>query len=240
MPGIARSSRPRIGVTADATSEKYQVGRSYASMIVSAGGVPIILPCIASCVGDYLDICDGFVFTGGDDPIMTRWGIPMHPNANPLDPARQEFELALLEALERLPAKSVLGVCLGMQLMGLHAGGQLDQYLPDSCATADAHWSKGCHLIEGELGRGQVHSHHRQALTDAGSLRVVASAPDGVIEGVTDDRRRFYVGVQWHPERTADAALGAGLFVRLVESVGHPVGPIGKSPNRARKPTHSP
>jgi putative glutamine amidotransferase len=31
-------------------------------------------------------------------------------------------------------------------------------------------------------------------------LVVDATAPDGVIEGIEDPRRRFCIGVQWHPE----------------------------------------
>ena len=63
---------------------------------------------------------------------MERWGVPTHPRAKPVDGRRQAFEVALLEALDAHPARPVLGVCLGMQLMALHAGGGLDQHLPDS------------------------------------------------------------------------------------------------------------
>jgi putative glutamine amidotransferase len=62
-----------------------------------------------------------------------------------------------------------------------------------------------------------VHSHHRQALKHAGSLTVIARAPDGVIEAVHDSARPgMYLGVQWHPERTDDGRLGFALFERLV------------------------
>jgi putative glutamine amidotransferase len=146
----------------------------------------------------------------------------MHHKATPLHPERQAFEIALLEALDRMPRKPALGVCLGMQLMGLHAGGTLDQYLPDTLATAADHWDRRAHAIEGELGQGVVHSHHRQALRDAGSLRVIATAPDGVIEAVRrEDRPAMYLGVQWHPERTDDQRLGYALFEQLVREAAH-------------------
>jgi gamma-glutamyl-gamma-aminobutyrate hydrolase PuuD len=38
-----------------------------------------------------------------------------------------------------------------------------------------------------------------------------------VIEAVTAAGRKCYMGVQWHPERTDDDALGAGLFRQLIE-----------------------
>lgn len=210
--------RPIVGITADASGDKFSVGRSYAAMAAEAGATPIILPCLVERIPDYLRICDSFMLTGGDDPIVTQWGIAMHPNARPMHPDRQRFELALLDALAAQPRTPVLGICLGMQLMGLHAGGSIDQHLADSLATADQHWDKREHEVEGELGRGIVHSHHRQALTDAGRLRVVSRAPDGVIEAIRDDARPFYVGVQWHPERTRDRTLGIDVIRKLVNA----------------------
>lgn len=211
-------SRPIIGLTADATPEKFQIGRAYVQMIERAGGMPIVLPCIPALAGDLLAVCDGMVLSGGDDPIMTHWGVPMHPKARPLNPRRQEFELAMLAALDADARKPALGICLGMQLMGLHGGGALEQFLPDTLPTAALHWDRGSHEISGELGSGIVHSHHRQALSDAGSLEVIARAPDGLIEAVRSaSRPAMYLGVQWHPERTEDETLGVALFRRLVD-----------------------
>lgn len=219
-----RNRRPLIGVTADIVigpipgTERLQVGAAYTQAIEKVGGIPIILPPQPILASDLLALCDGVVLTGGDDPIMTHWGIAMHPKATPVHPERQAFELALLDALDRASDKPVLGVCLGMQLMGLHCGGTLTQHLPDTLATADQHWDRRAHAVESDLGTGIVHSHHRQALSDAGSMRVIARAPDGVIEAIErDDRESMYLGVQWHPERTEDPRLGLALFARLVD-----------------------
>ena len=46
----------------------------------------------------------------------------------------------------------IFGVCLGMQLMTLHRGGRLDQHLPDGLATAEHHWGRVRHRIDGALG----------------------------------------------------------------------------------------
>ncbi|UCD73993.1 MAG: type 1 glutamine amidotransferase [Phycisphaerales bacterium] len=212
----APQSQPIIGITVDLTAERYQLGRSYGPMVQRAAGLPVILPCCLEAVDAYLGICHGFILSGGDDPIMEHWGVKTHPKANPIDPQRQAFELALLDGLTERPDLPVLGICLGMQMMTLHAGGRLDQHLPDTLVTADDHWGRKQHAVSGELGRGLVHSHHRQAITDPGALRVVATAPDGVIEAVQAVDRRFYLGVQWHPERTEETDLGRGLFERLI------------------------
>ncbi|MCP3902980.1 MAG: phosphoglycerate kinase [Planctomycetes bacterium] len=217
------SSRPRIGITPDVENDRFQLGRAYARAVARAGGVPLILATTPDAVDVYVDLCDGFILSGGDDPDMGQWGIPMHPEAKPIDPDRQAFEWALLEALAERPERGVLGVCLGMQLMALHAGGVLDQHLPDTLASAADHWGHRAHTVSGDLGAGEVRSHHRQAITAPGRLRVVANAHDGVIEGVRDDDRPYYLGVQWHPERTESAGLGFELIRRLVEACA-PVG----------------
>ena len=211
-------SDPLIGITADLEGERYRASPAAAAAVSRAGGIPVVLPCRPERTEDYLRRLDGVILSGGDDPIMERWGVPTHPRATPIDARRQAFELALLEALRDRPAIPALGICLGMQLMGLAHGGALDQHLPESLETAAVHWPRTTHLVEGTLGRGAVHSHHRQALRDSGSLRAVAWAPDGVIEAVADDARAFYLGVQWHPERTEDERLGVGIIAQLVEA----------------------
>jgi putative glutamine amidotransferase len=209
-------ARPLIGVTCDLDDRGYCARPGCADQIRQAGGVPVLLPCEPPCAAEYVRRCDGLVLSGGDDPIMEHWNVPTHPRARPIHPRRQAFELALLEALEDRPDRPVLGICLGMQLMALHGGGGLDQCLVETIPTARLHWPRADHQIGGPLGAGVVHSHHRQAVADSGGLAVVARAADGVIEAVRDEARPFYVGVQWHPERTRDQRLGPGLFRDLV------------------------
>jgi putative glutamine amidotransferase len=100
--------------------------------------------------------------------------------------------------------------------------------MPDNVTTAAEHAGNAMHGVRstgdgGVVGRilgagGNVVSHHQQAVSDAGRLRVAARAEDGVIEAIENPARRFYIGVQWHPERTPDAATGAAIFRELVEA----------------------
>ena len=103
--------------------------------------------------------------------------------------------------------------------MGISHGARFSQHLPEDVPTADDHLNDSIHEIEGPTLKGCVTGHHHQALLDGGSLEVIASSSDGVVEGIADLERRFYMGVQWHPERTKDETLrGVGLFRRLIES----------------------
>jgi putative glutamine amidotransferase len=211
-------SAPRIGITADVDDERYFSRQPYADAVAAAGGLPLLIPPIEERAATYVEALDGVILSGGDDPIMEPFGRPTHPKATKVHPRRQAFELALLNVLRRESAVPTLGICLGMQYMCLHAGGELDQHLPETLPTAEMHWGRREHEIKGAWGAGRVLSHHRQAVVNAGSLRVAATAPDGLIEAVRDERRPFYVGVQWHPERTSDANLGVGLIRELVEA----------------------
>jgi putative glutamine amidotransferase len=78
-------------------------------------------------------------------------------------------------------------------------------------------------VIEGTLlhritGRSEmaINSAHHQAVKAVGEGVVVdAIAPDGVIEGIEDPRRRFCLGVQWHPEYGIDPG-DARIFAALI------------------------
>ena len=163
--------RPRIGITTDLSDGRCRVGRTYGEQVLAAGGVPILLQPHHALAGTYLDLCDGFVLSGGDDPIMGDFGEAMHPKAMPVDPARQQFELKLLRLLDDRPDVPVLGVCLGMQYMALHAGGRLNQHLPDTHPTADDHWGKREHHISGALGSGSASPHPRSTACRSSSTR---------------------------------------------------------------------
>lgn len=209
---------PIIGITPDADERQYKSARAYSGMIAKAGGTPVILPHRMERLADFVRLCAGFVLSGGDDPRMEEFGQPTHPLATPLDPERQAFELALLRAIG--PDQPTLGVCLGMQLMALVGGGDLDQYLPETLASHETHWGQKIHEVSGTIGAGMVLSHHRQAVSCPGRLEIAATSPDGVIEAIRDPLCSFRIGVQWHPERTADAALGEGLFRGLITACG--------------------
>lgn len=217
-------SRPLIAVTTDLIDRN---GRetaistmTYADAVWRAGGMPVLLAPVPESVDEVVGRFDGFVFTGGDDPRTEAFGVPSHPGITPVFERRQVFEAALLRRLHaEWPETPVLGICLGMQMMGLVRGGRLNQFMPDTHATHAEHWGRDHPVVsadEAVMASGVVHSKHKQALDDPGPLRVVARSADGIIEAVDDPSVPFCLGVQWHPERTGDGALGIGLFERLV------------------------
>ncbi len=230
--------RPVIGITMDTHEPReayYQLHAGYTTSIEQAGGLPLAIPYRSdhSLIPQFVDLFDGILFTGGDDLDPALYGdAPYHPKASPIDPARQNFELALLAEVEkrRMPA---LAICLGCQLLNVYRGGSLDQFLPDvERADAIEHRKLGeeppRHPVRVEensvlgraVGKREVlaNTYHKQAISRVGrGLRVVATAPDGVIEAVEDDSMPLMLAVQWHPERLLDEEDHLKLFRLLVE-----------------------
>jgi putative glutamine amidotransferase len=225
---------PIIGITCNVNEREAMQRRTYARAVLAAGGVPVLLPPpgpeaevpahrLATLARAHLRAIDGLILTGGDDPDLTRYGLPNHPASTLLHPDRQRYEEALLLALDEAARLPALGICLGMQMMSLHAGGRLDPHLPDTTPTHAQHAGDTVHPVVPDVPHpvitpGGGASWHHQAVRQPGSLRIVARAPDGVIEAVDNPARPFYLGVQWHPERTSDDALGPGVFRALIEA----------------------
>jgi putative glutamine amidotransferase len=216
-------AQPVIGLTLDSEPPGgysklpwYALRQNYCSAVARAGGLPILLPHEPEQAQAYLRLIDGLVVTGGAfdvDPTLFGAG-ERHPTVTTKE-QRTEFELAIT----RLAVKAdmpVLGICGGQQLLNVALGGTLIQHIPDEVQGALAHEQKNprtepghtVRLAEGTklreiAGAGEipVNSAHHQAVKAPGpGLVVDATAPDGVIEGIEDPRRRFCIGVQWHPE----------------------------------------
>ena len=168
-----------------------------------------------------------------DDLDPALYGEKRHPGAEPINPDRQRFELALIAEVERrqLPA---LGVCLGCQLMNVYRGGSLFQFLPDQQRDTKLEHRKldddsrrhavnlepGTRLAEA-VGKREitVNTRHKQAVAKPGKgLRVIAKAPDGVVEAIEDPTLPFFMAVQWHPENLSDRPEHLAPFRLLVEA----------------------
>src|SRR5207237_9920208 len=164
-----------------------------------------------------IELCDGLVITGGAFDIAPElYGAKAGSRLGPLKPGRTAYEQRVLRAALDAGVP-VLGVCGGMQLRAVEAGGTLYQDIHDELPQAFDHEQKldprepghPVRIVEGTaleaiVGASelQVNSTHHQAVRDPGRATVCALSPDGVIEAI-ELPGRFALGVQWHPELLA-------------------------------------
>lgn len=224
-------TRPLIGLTSyhDTVSRGIWVDQdsayltySYVAKVAAAGGIPLLIPPVHGAdetwARDVLEGLDGLLLSGGDDVSAARYGQSPHPSAQEPNPQRDECEL-LLARVSRSLDLPMLGICRGIQVMAVEAGGELIQHLPDEYDVVDhpsGGGAFGSHPVQIEPGsvlhellgpRVDVPTYHHQAVHSAPGYEIVARADDGVVEAVVDPVARWRVGVQWHPEEAADLRL---------------------------------
>lgn len=230
-PIIGISAFPRVVETATGLTLLHTASRHYVEGVVRAGGVPVVLPVVLpSDVEALLSAVDGLLITGGGDLAPSRYHAKPVAETTNVDPARDAFDLRLLEVAIAAEVP-VLATCRGMQVLNVALGGSLLQHVPSVSGTDHDRidrWHEGVHIVTIDpdshlaeaLGCTQVNvnSLHHQAVADAAQgTRPVAWAPDGTIEAIELPGSPHVVAVQWHPELLEDAPEQLGLFRQLVE-----------------------
>jgi putative glutamine amidotransferase len=238
---MVRSTRPLIGINTDfiaagkTTSAHARLNAGYFDAIVSAGGMPLLLPPVANEVEIemYLDRLEGFVLTGGLDMDPKRAGQPTHASIQAMAERRERSDRVLVRCLleRRMP---LLAIGLGMQQLNAALGGTLFLHLLEDLPRAMPHRDptgaphRHAILIEPDTrmekiyggGEIRVNSSHHQAVRQLGKgLRAGALAPDGIIEAVeASDPSWFCIGVQWHPESETASVLDTQLFEAFLQA----------------------
>jgi putative glutamine amidotransferase len=235
------AARPLIGITSYREPASYGswtdvpavlVPAAYVDKVVAAGGDPLVIPPRQGITEQeaqrLLDRLDGLVLAGGVDVEPDRYGAERHPSVQLSRPDRDDTELVLAR-LARERDVPVLGICRGMQVMAVAAGGSLVQHLPDLLGHpehAPAPATYGGHPVDVEpdsrlaqiVGErlDTVPTYHHQGVADAPGFTMTARADDGTPEAMEDRSRYFCVGVQWHPEVDTDLRI----FEALVAAAG--------------------
>lgn len=235
---------PVVAVTATIREEeelrRVRLNAAYVTALENAGLVPLVVPPLAdpAAADRILAAVDGLLLTGGEDVAPEYFGEEPHPKLGAVSRSRDATEMALIAAARRL-RMPVMAICRGIQVLNVECGGSLIQDIGAQRADALEHNGQGSRAaavhpvdIEEEsilglatgAGRLDVNSIHHQSIDRLGhGLRVTATAPDGVIEGVESTDDWWVLAVQWHPEemdRGAQPGAEPGpLFKAFAEAV---------------------
>jgi putative glutamine amidotransferase len=239
------SRRPLIGVTTSEVRRpekptlqgeppqlEMTLGLRYLQAIERAGGLPVVLPPLPDdAIDPILDHLDAVCLSGGPDIHPAGYHREPDPHLGPTEHWLDEFEIALAQHADQrgLP---LLGICRGAQALNVARGGTLIQHLPDVTDGSIQHRQtepagRTTHEVRVQsrsrlakvvqLPVVAVNSFHHQAADTIGShLRVVAEAPDGVVEAIEATDRPHVCGVQWHAETLVDESPHMALFAELV------------------------
>lgn len=208
-----------IGITCGLNSDQFNITQYYSQAVEKAGGIPIILPITKNLAVLYAlsRKLDGLILAGGGDVDPIHFGEEPVIGMERISPERDFYELELVKIfLNQL--KPILGICRGMQVLNIGAGGTIWQdiytQLPYPILKHNQKapkWYPTHHVkikvdtmlaaIFKEQLSLRVNSFHHQGIKKvAAGFRVNAIAPDGMIEGIEAARGPFTLGVQWHPE----------------------------------------
>ncbi|MCL4524087.1 MAG: gamma-glutamyl-gamma-aminobutyrate hydrolase family protein [Acidobacteria bacterium] len=265
---MSTGSRPLIGVPFRSLREEDDPSardkiEPYLRAVEAAGGhaaeISLRLPLekLVAWAGAF----DAILLTGSPADVDPAWyHAERRAACGESDPYREQTDFALLDCAFAA-GKPVLAICYGVQSLNVYLGGSLVQDIASEKQNPLAHaWegrtngapephhdvaiAPGSRLAQlAGATTARVNSSHHQALDRLGrGMRVVARAPDGVIEAVecvedvsahvgTDfslpradakgppsrtGAEPWVIGVQWHPERMTSDALAQSLFHEFV------------------------
>lgn len=196
--------------------ERIYVNKDYADAVVKAGGIPLLLPPVenAPAIRKYVQLCDGFILSGGGDINPLLFGESPHPKLEEIHTGLDRAQWLLTEEILKT-SKPLLAICRGIQLLNVVLGGSLWQDISATGHPVMLHSQTGpradkfhpVNILKGSVLNEifgeclEVNSFHHQCLKDPGrNLKIAATAPDGIIEAVEMNDRSFGLGIQWHPE----------------------------------------
>jgi putative glutamine amidotransferase len=241
--------RPVVGIIGNMNllNESYPVhaGGTMNSQAVAevAGCLPVIIPSDPRfvSVADLLDLCDGFLLTGGRPNVHPQeYGEEETEAHGCFDRSRDAITLPLVRAcVER--GQPFLGICRGFQEVNVAMGGTLhpeirdlpgrmnhrmppDGTLEEQFALRHAVRFTPGGVFHRLMGAEEVmtNSLHGQGINRPGPRIVVDGlAPDGTAEALhIRDAPGFTLSVQWHPEWNAsDDPVSRPLFAAFGAAV---------------------
>ena len=184
---------------------------------------------------ELIDICDGFIFTGGRPNVHPKfYGQKETPAHGQFDVGRDEVAIPLIKRCEEI-GKPILGICRGFQEFNVAFGGSLHPEIRDIPGRINHRMPpEGTleekfalrHEVEFEpdsiftkifqVNKVMVNSLHGQGIDVPGNrVSLEGFATDGTPEAISiKGSKGFCLAVQWHPEWNASKdVISSKLFL---------------------------
>jgi putative glutamine amidotransferase len=231
---------PKIGIIVCGLSDDRQfVTNTYVQAVRYSGGIPLILPLVRSdhMLSQYISLCDGFLFCGGNDITPLLFGQEPKNGNGKTNITLDLFQIRLMRQILKTK-KPVFAICRGMQVYNVACGGTIYQdislqpgkhldHMQQSYARSEVSHRINVtpdSQLRAYIGRHLfVNSYHHQTIDEPGkSLSVCARASDNTIEALEMPSHPFAIGVQWHPEcMYRKSAEMRALFKEFVLHAAH-------------------
>ncbi len=211
---------------------------SYIYALQASGAIVVQIPALqdTAALQTIFTITDGILLQGGSDIDPKYYHELPHEKLGPISSERDVFEIAVAQmAIQN--DKPLFGICRGLQVLNVAAGGTLYQDIPSQISKDINHnqkedgsnvthsiridsQSRLAQIFQSETA--QVNSFHHQSINKLGEgLVVSARAADDVIEAVEIPNRRFILAIQSHPERLFKTnEQSRQLFLEFVAAAG--------------------
>ncbi|WP_208353342.1 gamma-glutamyl-gamma-aminobutyrate hydrolase family protein [Pseudaestuariivita rosea] len=242
-------TRPIVGIIGNSylINDEYpaHAGGTMNSEAVSqvSDAIPMVIPSDPALVDveELLEVCDGFLLTGGRPNVHpNEYGEPETEAHGAFDRARDAITLPLVRAcVER--GQPFLGVCRGFQEVNVAMGGTLypeirdlpgrdNHRMPPDGTLEEKFALRHCvtfteggvfHRLMGSQ-KVMTNTLHGQGIKTAGRNVVIdGHAPDGTPEAIyIKNAPGFTLSVQWHPEwNAATDPVSRPLFKAFGEAV---------------------
>lgn len=224
--------KPLIGITLHEDGEYLSLNRAYAKCVAKAGGTPMLLPHgTVTSVKEISHFISGLILSGGGDLDPIYFGEEPQPEMGQIYPERDTWEIELCQLFLK-ENKPILGICRGIQVLNVAAGGTLWQSIPSkeikhfqqapkNYATHCVNITKSSRLAKildnHEL---RVNSMHNQAVHKiAPGFKSVGYAIDDLVEAIESEQYKFAIGVQWHPEHLWEYEESRRLFAAFIAAI---------------------
>ena len=220
-----------IGLTPlyDVAENRLFMLRKYIELIERNGAYAIILPFNSDrkFLEEIVDRLDGIVFTGGLDVAPSYYGEDKILECGISSNVRDELEFNLMDICYQKDIPT-LGICRGLQIMNVYLGGTLYQDLKKQKGISIIHsqdkpYNDLVHevtnygMFKEKFGdKFYVNSLHHQAIKDvAEKLEVLQKSSDDIVEAAYVKNKKFFLGVQYHPEMALDTLKQGHEIVKM-------------------------